>query len=76
MRLIAQHEHTVAEIMKINGVSRQTVFTYRDRVVGQGVEGLHKRGWAGARKPAVRGSLADGTKLTRGASVIKVGEGG
>jgi transposase len=57
VRLIAQHEHTVAEIMKITGVSRQTVFTYRDTVVGQGVEGLLKRGWAGARKPAVRGAL-------------------
>ena len=55
--LIAQHEHTMAEIMKITGVSRQTVFTYRDTVVGQGVEGLLKRGWAGARKPAVRGAL-------------------
>jgi hypothetical protein len=30
VRLIAQHEHTVAEIMKIAGVCRQTVFTYRD----------------------------------------------
>lgn len=57
VRLIAQHEHTVAEIMKITGVSRQTVFTYRDTVVGQGVDGLLKRRWAGARKPAVRGAL-------------------
>jgi len=37
-RLIAQHEHTVAEIMKIAGVCRQTVFTYRDNVVAEGVE--------------------------------------
>ena len=57
MRLIAQHEHTVAEIMKITGVSRQTVFTYRDTVVEKGVEGLLSRRWAGARKPTVRGAL-------------------
>ena len=57
VRLIAQHEHTAAEIMKITGVSRQTVFTYRDTVIEKGVEGLLKRGWAGARQPAVRGVL-------------------
>ena len=57
VRLIAQHEHTVAEIMKITGVSRQTVFTYRDTVVEKGVKGLLSRRWAGARKPAVRGAL-------------------
>jgi transposase len=56
VRLIAQHEHTVEEIMKIVGVSRQTVFTYRDTVVEKGVDGLLKRDWAGARKPAVRGA--------------------
>jgi hypothetical protein len=38
VRLIAQHEHTVDEIMKIVGVSRQTVFTYRDTVVEKGVD--------------------------------------
>jgi hypothetical protein len=35
VRLIAQHEHTVAEIMKIAGVCRQTVFTYRDKLMAQ-----------------------------------------
>jgi hypothetical protein len=35
-RLIGQHEHTVAQIMKIAGVCRQTVFTYRDKVVSEG----------------------------------------
>jgi transposase len=59
VRLIAQHEHTVEEIMKIVEVSRQTVFTYRDTVVEKGVEVLLERKWAGARKPAVRGAVAD-----------------
>jgi len=43
VRLITQHEHTVDEIMKIIGVSRQTVFTYRDTVVAKGVDGLLER---------------------------------
>jgi transposase len=59
VRLIAQHEHTVDEIMKIVGVSRQTVFTYRDTVVEKGVDGLLERKWAGARKPALRGDLSE-----------------
>jgi transposase len=59
VRLIAQHEHIVAAIMKIAGVCRQTVFTYRDKVMAEGVEGLLKRDWAGARVPTVRGALAD-----------------
>jgi len=68
VRLIAQHEHTVAEIMKIAGVSRQTVFTYRDKLVAGGVEGLLQREWAGARRPAVHGALVDEflAKLERG----------
>ena len=59
VRLIAQHEHTVAEIMKIAAVCRQTVFTYRDKVLSDGVKGLLKRDWAGARKPTVRGAVAE-----------------
>jgi transposase len=59
VRLIAQHEHTVAEIMKIAAVCRQTVFTYRDKVLSDGVKGLLKRDWAGARKPTVRGPVAE-----------------
>lgn len=39
-RLIAQHELTVAEIMKIADVSRQTVFTYRDKLIAGGVAAL------------------------------------
>lgn len=59
VRLIAQHEHTVAEIMKIASVCRQTVFTYRDKVLTEGEKGLLKRDWNGARKPAVRGAVAE-----------------
>jgi hypothetical protein len=57
--MIAQHEHTVAEIMKVVGVCRQRVFTYRDKVMSEGVEGFLKRDWNGARKPAVRGTVAE-----------------
>lgn len=59
VRLIALHQSTVAEIMTVAGVCRQTVFTYRDKVVAEGVEGLLKREWAGARKPAVDGAVAE-----------------
>ncbi len=58
VRLIAQHELTVAQIMRAAGVSRQTVFTYRDKVVADGVAGLLRRDWKGARVPAVRGAVA------------------
>jgi len=58
VRLIAQHEHTVAEIMKIAGVCRQTAFTYRDTVVTQGVKGLRQRGHGGGHTPTVRGAVA------------------
>ncbi len=57
VRLIAQHEMTVAQIMQVADVSRQTVFTYRDKVVAQGVAGLRKRDWSGARVPVVRGAV-------------------
>jgi transposase len=58
VRLIAQHEMTVAQIMQVADVSRQTVFTYRDKLVAQGVAGLLKRDWSGARVPVVRGAVA------------------
>ena len=58
VRLIAQHELTAAQIMRVAGVSRQTVFTYRDKVVAEGVAGLLQRDWKGARVPAVRGAVA------------------
>ncbi|WP_457795350.1 IS630 family transposase [Horticoccus sp. 23ND18S-11] len=57
VRLIAQHELTVAEIMKIADVSRQTVFTYRDKVVAGGVAALLQRGKAPGNRPAVRGAV-------------------
>lgn len=59
LRMIAQHEMTVAQIMAVAGVSRQTVFTYRDKVVAEGVAGLLKRDWKGGRVPTVRGAVAD-----------------
>jgi transposase len=59
VRLIAQHQLTVAEIMAVADVSRQTVFTYRDTVVTGGVEALLRRGKAPGRKPVVRGAVAD-----------------
>ena len=59
VRMIAQHEMTVAQIMAVAGVARQTVFTYRDKVVAEGVAGLLKRDWKGARVPTVRGAVAD-----------------
>lgn len=57
VRLIAQHESTVAEIMKIADVSRQTVFTYRDKLVAGGVAGLLQRGKAPGNRPVVRGAV-------------------
>ncbi len=59
VRLIAQHEHTAAQIMRVAGVSRQSVFAYRDKVVAGGVAGLLSRAWKGARKPTVRGAVAE-----------------
>lgn len=57
VRLIAQHECTVAEIMKVADVSRQTVFTYRDKVVSGGVAALLARGKAPGNRPVVRGAV-------------------
>lgn len=58
VRLIAQHELTGEEIMRVADVSRQTLFTYRDKVVEGGVAGLLRRNWNGARQPAVHGAVA------------------
>ena len=57
VRLIAQHEMTVAEIMRVADVARQTVFTYRDKVVSGGVARLLQRGRAPGKRPLVRGAL-------------------
>ncbi|RRJ95661.1 IS630 family transposase [Opitutaceae bacterium TAV4] len=59
VRLVGQHELTVAQIMKVCDVSRQTVFTYRDTVVSEGVEGLLRRKWAGGVTPVLRGALEE-----------------
>jgi hypothetical protein len=58
VRLIAQHELTVAQIMRVTDVCRQTVFTYRDTVVTGGVAALLARGAAPGRTPTVRGAVA------------------
>src|SRR5437660_904600 len=58
VRLIGQHELTVAQIMRVADVSRQTVFTYRDKVVAGGVAGLLQRGHGGGPVPTVRGAVA------------------
>lgn len=57
VRLIAQHELTVAQIMRVADVCRQTVFVYRDKVVAGGVAGLLRRGHAPGVQPAVRGAV-------------------
>ena len=59
VRLIAQHELTVAEIMRVADVCRQTVFVYRDKVVAEGVAGLLKRGKAPGNRPAVHGAVRE-----------------
>ena len=57
VRLIAQHELTVAQIMRVAEVSRQSVFVYRDKVVAGGVAGLLERKYGGGPRAAVRGAV-------------------
>jgi len=59
VRLIAQHELTTAQIARIAGVSRKSVFNYRAALVSGGVAGLLRRERAGGRKPAVHGAVAE-----------------
>jgi transposase len=59
VRLIAQHELTTQQIAKVAGVSRKSVFNYRDLVVTGGVARLLTRDWAGGPTPAVRGAVAE-----------------
>lgn len=59
VRLIAQHELTTEQIAKVAGVSRKTVFNYRDRVCCGGVRALLTREWAGGPTPTVRGAVAE-----------------
>lgn len=58
VRLIAQHELTVAQIMRVADVCRQTVFTYRDTLMAGGVAALLTRKRAPGRRPTVRGAVA------------------
>ena len=57
VRLIAQHELTAVQIMRVAQVCRQTVFVYRDKVVDGGVAELLRRERAPGREPAVRGAV-------------------
>ncbi len=57
VRLIAQHELTAAQIMRVADVCRQTVFVYRDKVVAGGVAELLRWEPAAGRQPAVRGAV-------------------
>jgi transposase len=59
VRLIAQHELTTEQIARVAGVSRKSVFNYRDLMVSGGVAALLTRDWAGGRTPAVRGAVAE-----------------
>lgn len=59
VRLIAQHEMTTEQIAQFAGVSRKSVFNYRDLVVRGGVKALLSRDWAGGPTPAVRGAVAE-----------------
>jgi transposase len=58
VRLIAQHRLDAKAIAEAAGVSRASVFNYRDKLVAGGVNELLSRDWAGARRPAVRGPVA------------------
>lgn len=58
VRLIAQHELTVAQLARVAEVSRQTVFTYRDTLLAGGVAALLTRKRAPGRRPTVRGAVA------------------
>ena len=59
VRLIAQHELTTEQIAKVAGVSRKSVFNYRDALARGGVPELLRREWAGGRTPAVHGAVAE-----------------
>ncbi len=59
VRLIAHQQLDAKGIAKAAGVSRASVFNYRDKLITKGVKGLLSRSWAGARNPAVRGVVAE-----------------
>lgn len=59
VRLIARHCFDAKSIAEVAGVSRASVFNYRDLLVEKGIEGLLSRSWAGARQATVRGAVAE-----------------
>jgi CheY-like chemotaxis protein len=59
VRLIAQHQMTTDQIARVAGVSRKSVFNYRDLVVSGGIPALLRRDWAGGPTPVVRGAVAE-----------------
>ncbi len=75
VRLIAQHELTVAQIMRVADVSRQTVFKYRDTVMTGGVEALLARSWAPGRVPTVRGAVGGRVCRAAGGRAVPAGKG-
>ena len=58
VRLISLHELNAEEIGRNAGVSRASVFNYRDILLAGGMEALLLRKWGGGPVPAVRGAVA------------------
>ncbi len=54
LRLIAWHEMSNEELAKVAGVSRKSMFNYRDKVVKAGVAGLLTHNCAGGPMLLVR----------------------
>ena len=50
---------TAEEIAQVAGVSRPTVFNYRNKVMAEGLKALLTRHYLGGREPLVRGALAE-----------------
>ena len=63
VRLIAQHKLTRAQIAKVAGVSRKSVFNYCDQVERGGVAKLLTREWAGG--PDSGGACGGGQRIYR-----------
>lgn len=59
VRLIAQHELTAKQIAQACGVSRKSVFNYRDLLAEGGLRALLTRRFAPGKKPVVRGAVAE-----------------
>lgn len=69
LRLIAQHELSADQIAEVVGVSRATVFNYRDQFVAGGVAGLLLRRHGGGLAPLLdeklQGELVEGLRQGR-----------